>query len=373
MREGDVLHIGTHPPGLIVAFRGLLALCRAAPAATEWVLASEPGSVRASFAAIKETAGPSSTPLDSIDRAVLWLATLLAQAFAAMTVFPLFGLLRRTCTPRASWLAVAFWPAVPAVALFLPKSDALFPFFAALILWLWLSGLDQRSHARCFLAGLTLWLSLFLSPAFLPVAFLTACVTLWSCLFRAGDSSFAPSFGERSLTAPFVSGSIGFALPIVLLWLLARLNLMTIWSLNLRNHAAFYGQFQRTYGKWLLINPLEFAVAAGVPLVLAATYSGLRQYRTQGMAACGPVVGFLATWGILWLSGKNSGEAARLWIFLTPFLVWIAGPAFDPVPGPPADPARNPPLTTATGRLALALQLAVCGAIVMRVIGFHYQ
>jgi hypothetical protein len=85
----------------------------------------------------------------------------------------------------------------------------------------------------------------------------------------------------------------------------------------------------------------------------------------------------------LWLTGKNMGEAARLWIFLIPFLIWIAGPLFDsPAMSPRA--SRSPAVGSRpagsgwdllAGRawmVALAIQFATTTAIVTRVVGFHY-
>jgi hypothetical protein len=402
MSEGDVLHIGTHPPGLIVIFRGLLALCREFPRLTDFVVASEPDSVRLSLDALAETGPPGRRPLDRIDRAVLWLAGFLAQSVAALTVLPLFGLLRQSCSARASWLAAALWPTVPAVAIFLPKSDALFPFLTALILWLWLTGAERGLYLRCILAGFTLWLALCLSLAFLPIAFLAAVVTGWSRWLYAGgtgdrgpgtgkryaesdqsarqtvsiSAAFHPSSpvpGPRSLFRSITYAALGFALPILALRLLAGINLPAVWWLNLRNHAGFYRQFTRTYWKWLLVNPIELAIAAGLPLVCLAVYAVVRQWRAHGWRACRPAVAFLATWGILWLSGKNMGEAARLWIFLIPCLIWIAGGLFE-------EPFRLAHRTAEERTplfgfwsAALTAQLIVCAALVTRVVGFQYS
>jgi hypothetical protein len=84
----------------------------------------------------------------------------------------------------------------------------------------------------------------------------------------------------------------------------------------------------------------------------------------------------------LWLSGKNTGETARLWIILMPFLMWIAGPLFEsPAPraleiqGPAAEPSRMLEATWlghSGWAAALALQLATTTALAMRVVGFHY-
>src|SRR5207302_1411816 len=116
MAEGDVLHIGTHPPGLTVAFRGLMGLCRKFPTLVDLALAMQPDTVRAAFDALDSTSFRP-LPLSGVERAVLWLAAMLVQSCAVLTIVPLFGLLRRTGSRRASWLAVAFWPTVPALAL----------------------------------------------------------------------------------------------------------------------------------------------------------------------------------------------------------------------------------------------------------------
>jgi hypothetical protein len=87
--------------------------------------------------------------------------------------------------------------------------------------------------------------------------------------------------------------------------------------------------------------------------------------------------------GLLWLTGKNMGEAARLWIFLMPFLIWIAAPLFDPpvlsasasphgAAGSPGGAAGWNFLAGSTWIGALAIQFATTTAIVTRVVGFHY-
>src|SRR5262245_20029731 len=130
MRKGDVLHIGTHPPGLVIVFRGLLWLCDTFPTLTEVLNATEPESVRGAFTVLLQTARHKQNPLPRSDRAALWLATLLLQGGALATLFPLFGLVRCAVSRRGSWLASSFWPSVPALAVFIPKSDCLYPFLA---------------------------------------------------------------------------------------------------------------------------------------------------------------------------------------------------------------------------------------------------
>src|SRR5262249_39365629 len=132
-----------------------------------------------------------------------WMATLLLQSGAAATLFPLFGLLRRNLSRRASWLASAFWPSVPALAVFIPKSDCLYPFLALGILWLWFAGLERRSRILCTLAGLCFWTGMLLSLAFLPVAVIALVMTVHQIAF---PSTHPMRDGSWPLTTPDRNG-----------------------------------------------------------------------------------------------------------------------------------------------------------------------
>ncbi|MGQ0637371.1 MAG: hypothetical protein ACT4QC_22415 [Planctomycetaceae bacterium] len=377
MSEGEVLHIGTHPPGLTLFFRGLLAACASSPQLVELAIATEPQSVSDSMDLLKQLNLNAEHPFLRHERAALWLAALLAQGLAALTVLPLYGLLRHTCERTAAWLAASFWPAVPALAVFLPKSDAVFPFLAALFVLVWLVAVKRRSVTLGALAGALMWLSMLLSLAFLAVACFTGVLTLWRLNERnaADGSSSGPRPrlpGPRSLVRPLAGATLGLVVPCVFLGWLCHANLLSIWAWNLRNHSAFYGQFTRTYWKWLLVNPAEFAVALGPPLVALAAWGFVWQWKRGGWRTLGVPAALLTTWGALWLSGKNSGEAARLWIFLAPFVVWVAGAAFDESAATERVPARQALLSRAGALAALALQLAVCAALASQVGGFDF-
>jgi hypothetical protein len=402
MRKGDVLHIGTHPPGLVVVFRGLLWMCEIFPALTDALTATEPESVRGSFRELLQTARHKQDPLPRSDRAALWLATLLLQGAAAATVFPLFGLLRRTVSRRASWLAAVFWPSIPALAVFVPKSDCLYPLLALSFLWLWFTGLDRRSRSFCTLAGLSFWMGMLLSLAFLPVALIAFLATLFQAARLPSSPGECPAgpgparnrgeqwsglkelwLGSSARTSLAAWALAGFMVPCLLAWLILQINLPAVWWLNSRNHAGFYEQFPRTYWKWLLVNPIEFAIAAGIPLAMLAIWSIVRQWRLSEARPTWHISAWLVSIGLLWLTGKNMGEAARLWIFLTPFLIWFAGPLFDPPvlasTVSPGGASGNRGATAGWNFLAgfnwigaLAVQFATTTAIVTRVVGFHY-
>lgn len=368
MRQGDVLHVGTHPPGLFVVFHGLTALVQRWPMLGDaaWFLA--PMSVREATAVVMDNTRMSGHPLSPADAQVLWLAMLLAMALTAATVAPLYGLLRLQLPRDAAFSGAALWPAVPAAAVFLPKSDAAFPFLSALLAWLVLTAWRRESRIRAALAGGVLFFGLFCSLAFLPVA-------LWLSLV-VGSDAVRRMRSQESQTGRVLlwvaCGMAGFLVPVLLLAIACDLPLHRIWWWNYRNHAGFYAEYPRTYWKWLFVNPVELALAAGAPLMTFAL-AGLR-HISRGAQADG--IGRLAAWwgvavwALLWLTGKNSGEAARLWLLFMPGLVWMAAVGASSLFGPSQGDTR----WNVRGVWAcLLLQLAACVLTVHRVGGFHFE
>jgi hypothetical protein len=162
-------------------------------------------------------------------------------------------------------------------------------------------------------------------------------------------------------------------------------NLLQVWKMNLANHAAFYQQSPRTWWKWVLVNPLELSFSVGLPLMfwcLTGLLRAIQMLRNadnrrslNNVAFPRLVISLTTTWVILWLSGKNMGEAARLWCFLTPWIVITAAMNFLPEdpPGAMADPVevRSSSADRTRWVLLLLAQLIVCAATVGRVSGYH--
>lgn len=363
--EGDVLHQGTHPPGLILAFSALLRAVEQWPALIPWLRETEPASVSRSFDELQAlsrrapSGGGAGAPLTPADRAVLWGALLLVQAAAALTVVPLFALAREsTHSSTSAFLAAALWPLVPALAMFIPKSDALFPLWTCGLTWTALraaSAVPGRAWVWGLLTGVLFALGMLLSLALVACGF---CATVAAVVLRWRHER--PVLDAASLAA-LVGASIGFGSTTVLLSASLGCNLAAIWWGNYRNHAGFYSQYTRTWWKWLAANPLELAWAAGLPLTWAALAEGGRSVRQRDWSL--PLTAFGLTWGLLWLSGKNRGEAARLWLFLMPLLCWIAAHLLQRLP-----PDQRP----RAGLTLLALQMITATGLVLRIGGFEY-
>ncbi len=391
MTEGDVLHFGTHPPGMALLHRFFINRCEQSPVLTRFLNRSQPASVVEAFDTISRSEGKTKSAGASLtdhDRAAIWLAILFMQAIGVATVVPLFFLAHRIVSREAAWMAVCFWPLIPSLAVFLPKSDALFPFLGCTFLSLWLTGFDRRSPLLCIASGFVMWLGMFLSLALLPVALLGMLLTMVEIRREHRADPAAEAISTRVGSKAKLAGwsLLGFGLPILLVWLATDANLMRIWIWNYSNHAGFYDKYTRTYLSWLWVNPLELLFGVGPPVMVLAIASctklRLNQYRDRTLlyvAAC------FGVWAILWLSGKNMGEAARLWLVVMPWPIWIAAVSLNQTPTS-IDGNRSVPDSrrakdnqqpagaspTAVWLVALVCQAITCTATVSRVNGFDF-
>lgn len=378
MKEGDVLHFGTHPPGFIQWHKSIISLTQRSPMVQGWFLDYQPQSVRESLNELAKNTANSPMPVQEVDRAALWLSGVLAAFAAISTVVPIYFLIRRSCGRETAWRLVCLWPMVPALAVFHPVSDLWLPVFGATFLALWCEAWSQRSFLLAILSGLVMSFGMRLSLAMLPVAFLAALWTITDCLFAEATEPLKARLKNLGLC---VFASLA---PFLLLVLSARyfdsLDLPEVWLQNLKNHAAFYDKFSRSSSKWMLVNPIELAMAVGSPIFVMALsrwLAGTRGCLKSARSLASFRFACLVTIGILWLSGKNSGEAARLWIFLMPWLLWVAGHEEEISAKIVNGPGQTLPEYTGTparGWIALMIfQAVVCIATVSRVDGFHWK
>lgn len=377
LEQGDSLHLGTHPPGLAIGYGALLEACRDHPALTNVLLASRPESMRLATDVLTANETSLQPRFSAPDAACLWLASLLTLFCAVAAIWPLFGLLRLRGDRELAWRLVALWPLVPSVAVFYPKSDLLYPLFATMFAWLWMTGWERGNSRRCALAALILLAGLLLSLAFLPVAAIVALASLlkwWDDWRRFSAGPSDPMSDQLHIPharrAWCLSGAIVvFALGIVAFRLAVGVNLLNVWRLNFVNHAGFYDEYSRTWWRWLLVNPLELAVAAGAVVTVLALSGAARGLTNPSRSPL--VTSALFVWVGLWLSGKNMGEAARLWILLLPWLLVAAASGLQV--GETADRnANDAARTTRRWMLLVALQAALCILTAHGIDGFHF-
>lgn len=305
IRDQDALHVGTHPPGLFLLWREALGLTRGSLAFTNLINALAPGDVVAGFREIAKR-----DPIPPAERAAIVLMGFLTQIACALTVLPIYGMSRAVGLSRTQGLwAAALWPLVPSAVLFQPAADTMYPVIAASIIAL---ALVPKSLARVAAGGL-LAIGMQLTLAFLPVGLLAAIVVvLYS---RVPSSAGGSRWAVRSAGRAILAIGLGFSAVTAMAWAYSGANPFVIWWWNQRNHARFYEQFPRNYAAWMLLNPVEFAVALGLPIVVWLV-PGLRAGRSSGVAWA-----TLAVLAALQISGRNLSEVARLWLLFMPMLL----------------------------------------------------
>ncbi len=308
----------------------------------------QPASFRDAMDVTERTERAGRRPITPTESAALWLAALITQAVAAARRRadlscscggPIRG--RQAGGPPRSGRWFPRWPSS------CRNRTRSFPSLGRSF-----SGCGSKASAAagwrlCALAGAVFWLGMFLSLAVLPIAVAAGLLTLWEsvlCSPQERTAAAIPAIGPPESARPppvggFPSCSSGCS---------AASICCAVWHWNFRNHAAFYDHYTRTYWKWLLANPIELIFAVGCAADRRRRDRLPKESSRQagGDAAMGPYWCLTATWLVLWLSGKNMGEAARLWLILMPWPVWLAAGFF----APRLRRGRRQPTAPATGR-----------------------
>ncbi len=303
----DALHVGTHPPGLFVVARGMLSAMESRPELSRRVIELSPRSVASAVKAYRET-----LDLSRADGAALALTGALTLLACALSVVPIYLLARSVLPASAAWASAALWPLVPSALLFQPTADTAFPLLSttaiALASWAVRSG-RKTGLMLGLLSGLTMALGMFFTLAFLPVGLVVALVLL-------SPSGLTPS---RKVGLFLVTG-LGFLAATFAWWGLTSASPFVIWWINQKNHGRFYAEYPRSYWAWVLENPLELAIALGLPAAVWGLV-GLAKPRQIPRVTWATVL----VLAFLTFSGKNLSEVARLWLPLMPGLLVGAG------------------------------------------------
>jgi len=306
-------HAATHPPGITLLF---LAVRRACAAFTPASAASSPVIAKVRFYADK--LGVGFPPEDAV--AAIAGALLLALAGSA-SVIPIYLLARQLATPRAALCAAALTASLPALLLLPASADQLVLLVAALTIWLAYAAWRHSNHLLSLLPGISFALGMFVTLGFAAVGVWLA---LWAALGVLGASGRAEA--ARRLLQKTAIALCGFCAVHLALFLTTGYRGWAVAYLGLIAHRqATTVEFPRTYWKWVLMNPAEMAVFAGLALVVAALWAwpGVRRAALRSLRP------FLFSWLILLaaldLSGTVRGEVGRIWLFLMWPLALAAG------------------------------------------------
>lgn len=312
-------HAASHPPGPVLAFRALLACMRAAPRLATAVIEAAPLSERHRQRARSKIGDP--------ELATGLIGVLAMMLLAVLTIWPIALFAAMASGDRAAAIRCGIlWLLVPGPALFFGSLDQVLALPVLLASSLLAVGFVRADSDRgliglALLAGLSAVVAIHLSygaPVFLAMGGLSALVL----------GVHRPGWARRLILVTGVCGAvcaIGFFAP-------ALVGHEPIGSLQavLEIHETYYTA-PRDYTLWLLYNPIDLAVFAGLPLIglllwraarlLPAPTIAARRRPDRGDAVLAISLTILLA---LQLSGVVRGEVGRIWIPVMPFLL-LAG------------------------------------------------
>ena len=319
-----------HPPGNTMLFYGLKKLAESDLRVGDAAL----GGATIASVTVRESRKSEEvwSRLGSLAPAV-FTAVFFFQFLAGLVLIPTLILAGHLIGKQVPLFAATLAAFVPSVFLFEPSPDQSYALLAMFI-WLFVYlALSRQSGVWAMLAGGTVYFGLFFSLVYLVVVAMAGGCVLFALVRQ--DSPVGYLRGNwRALARLLAYGVLGFAVPMAAMGLFLGYDTTRVVTLCWRNHARFYDweQFPRTYWKWLRVNPFELLIFAGgsaSALFLAALVSEWQKPRVQRRRQLNPYLwGFLLVMGLLWLSGKNSGEAARLWMPFMPALALVGLSAY---------------------------------------------
>jgi hypothetical protein len=295
-------HAGTHPPGFVLFFLAIRRVCAA--------IIDTPSPYLDQLA--RQYNDVFGLGLRGPDAAAAIASALVIALLGALAILPIYYLARLLVGPRAAPYAACLSASIPALLLLAASPDLIILSLTALALCLGYCAWRRRSLPLAFVAGLTVALGLFLSLAFALVAALAA---IWLIL-----GLFGPSPRREAVARAAAIGGAAFAglLAFYLaLYVIYGYRPIEVAFQALQAHRAVTTvEAARTYWAWVLMNPVECALFAGLPLVIAAAWS----WRVCADPSQARLRLFLWAWFLLFvaldLSGTVRGEVGRIWLFL---------------------------------------------------------
>jgi hypothetical protein len=318
MPHFPAIHPRTHPPGLLFLFwaaeRGLAQW----PAFTQW------------FSDLYRPAVCQDASLTTLPNAMLasTIAQMSVPIWAAVTVFPFYGLVRRLANHAVARWATLLLILAPSLVLWATRWNQLYVFLTVTCLYLSQRGLMNRSWRPFLLVGILVSLATFFSLANLALAVL---IPLYILLFLL--LSPVPWYQElRNRWRQWVAYGLGLASVWGLYYLAYGVSFLEM----VQAGTAVHTELNRTYTTWLGYNLYDFFLFLSLPVLVLALASLKTAVKTLPTAKSPETAHSLALLFTFWitllalnLSGIVRGEVARLWMFLVPLAILAALPALQ--------------------------------------------
>ena len=217
----------------------------------------------------------------------------------------------------AAVAALGLYLFLPSRMVFAPILNGVVPLPVVLALFLWMRFLRGRGPWLALATGVTLFAAILFDPTPLGLGLLFAGVALADRLAgRVGTGRVvagAALAGGALVAAHHTFRAVtGFDAVRQLGRVAAEADRFNSWA-------------RRPYGIWLVANPVEFFLTLGASILVVIAW-GLWKRRPLSTPAAWMALAGCASVLAVDLLGRNRGEVARLWIFLSvPFVLSAAG------------------------------------------------
>lgn len=274
---------------------------------------------------------------------------ILMPLWAALAALPLYVVAARLIGPDAAREVAAWWALVPALVMFAPSWNTLYPVLSLIAFGLLLIGLERgpgaaRGALALILAGVTCGLLIFANLSTVPLIGLLGFYTLLHTLNEQRRA------WQRAVAVGVWVG-VGLALPWLVYGAITGGTPVAIVRAALDAHL----ELERAYLAWVWLHAWEWALFSGLPLVVLWLVAGMRGIRPAGGGAR-LALALILTLAVVDLSGLARGETGRVWLFFTPFVLIAARDGLRRLTGGPG--RGRPWLAIALGQAALMLALA---------------
>jgi hypothetical protein len=244
-----------------------------------------------------------------------WAIGLLGSAGVAV-MYAFAGLW--TIDRRAQLTASAFYALIPALTLFFPEFDQVYPVLSMLLVFFWVKAVGASAVKPALGAGVVLFLATFFAYNLLALGVFLAYYGLhW--LWRAQNTR--PAWRSLFRTSGMVLGV--YAGLYAVLRVATGYNPFAALHRAVATQAVFAANLHRAYGPFVLLDLYDFFLGAGIlafPILLFHLRRQFRQWNVRRHDLALTLIG-LATILTLDLSGLLRGETARVWLFLQPLLI----------------------------------------------------
>jgi len=225
-----------------------------------------------------------------------------------------------TADQRVRLTASGFYTLLPALTVFFPEFDQVYPILSMLLMLFWVQAVDtsQEISKYAFYTGAILFVSTFFAYNLLLVGAFMAYYGLYWLWRQKWTWPASALFLRTSGIVLGVCAGLHAAL-----WLASGYNPIASFGHAMSTQARFAADMKRPYAIFAMLDPYDFFLGAGIialPILALHLQRLLTRFDAKRMDTALTLIG-LGTILTVDLSGLLRGEVARVWLFLQRLLV----------------------------------------------------